>query len=66
MIGAVDVIQQPTALRDHHQQAATAAEILLVDLQMLGQRENFLGQNSYLNVSGTCVLVVSTIGFDCL
>ena len=66
MIGLVDIVQKSTTLGDHHQQAATAADIFLVDLEMLSQREDFLCQNSSLHVCRTSVLVVSTMGFDCL
>ena len=66
MVGFVDVVQQSATLGDHHQQAPTATEILMIDFQMLGQGKDFLGQDSDLDICGTSVFVVPTMGFYCL
>src|SRR6185436_6167813 len=42
--GGVKIIKEPAALADHHQQPAARAVILVVFLQMLGQRVNATGQ----------------------
>jgi len=66
MVLFVDIIQKSATFGDHHQEAPTAAEIFLVDFQMLCQGKNLLGQDSDLNICGTSVLVVYTMSFNCL
>ena len=54
----MQIIQQPAALADHHQQSATGAMIFDVLLQMVGQMVDPLGQKSNLHVCGAGVLLV--------
>jgi hypothetical protein len=46
---AAKVIQEPTPLTNHHQQAATAVVIAFVEAKMLGQMVDPLGQQGHLH-----------------
>jgi hypothetical protein len=52
---ALQIIQKPPALADHHEQPAARAVVLLVHLQMLGQMINPLRQQRNLNIRRTCI-----------
>lgn len=54
----MEIIQQFAALSHHDEQTTAGAVILLVGLQMLGQRINALSQQRNLHVCGTSVLLV--------
>jgi len=60
----VEIIQETTALSDHLEQATTGAVILLVDLQVLGQLVDALGQERNLNVGRTGVFFMQAHVFD--
>src|SRR6476660_30723 len=53
-----EVVEQPTALADQHQQPAARVMILRVRLEVLGQVIDALGENGDLNFWGTGVGVV--------
>ena len=55
-IGVLEVIQQPTPLTYHHQEAAPGAMILLVLLKVFGQVIDALREQRNLDVSRTGVL----------
>jgi hypothetical protein len=57
-IGRMQVVQQTTALADHHQQTTAGAMILLVPLQVLGQAVNTLRQQRDLHISRAGILFV--------
>jgi hypothetical protein len=57
-VGLVEIIQQTTALADHHQQSAAGTVVLDIFLQMLSEMINSLRQKGHLHVGGPCVLVV--------
>ena len=52
-IRVVQIIQQTSALADHHQQPAARAVVFLVGLQMFGQMIDALGQQRDLHVRRT-------------
>ena len=55
------VVQQPSALADHNQQAPAGVEILLVYLQVLSQVRNTLGQDRDLNFGRTGVAFMGRV-----
>jgi len=57
-IRIMQIIEQTPALPDHHQQPATRTMVLVVALQVAGQVVNPLGQQRYLDVRRTSVLLV--------
>ena len=57
-VRVVEIIQQTTALADHHQQPATRAVIFLVALQVFGQMVDPLRQQGNLHVCRTSVSFV--------
>ena len=58
------IVQQTTALTDHHLHTATAMEVVGMNLQMSGQLGNTLGENSDLNLRRTSVGLVSAVVLD--
>ena len=56
-----EIVEQRTALTDHLEEAAAGVMILLVDLEVLGQVVDSLGEQRDLNLGRTCVTLVSSI-----
>src|SRR5947207_3852727 len=54
-IFALEVFQQPSAAPDQHQEAAAAVMFLLMQLEMLGEVADALGQHGDLHLGGTRV-----------
>jgi hypothetical protein len=63
-IGVMEIIQQTTALTDHHQQTATGTMILDVFLQVLGKRVDALGQKSDLHIGRSGITFMQTKFFN--
>ena len=63
-VRVVQIIQQSSALADHHQQPAARTVILLVALQMLGQMVDALCEQGYLHVCGSSITLVKFEWFD--
>ena len=59
-----EVLEKPPALADHHQQASPAVMVFLIDLQMLGEMADALGEQRNLNLGRTRVRVVQPMFFD--
>lgn len=59
-VGAVEVIQQATALTDHHQQSAARAVVFGKFLQVLGELVDALGEQGDLHVGRASVFFVET------
>jgi hypothetical protein len=57
-VRVMKIIQQATALANHHQKPAARAMVFFVALQVLGQMVDALGQERDLHVSRTGVLLV--------
>ncbi len=57
-IGFMEVVQQPTALTDHHEQATARAVVLVIALKVSGKVIDALGEQRNLHVGGTGVLLV--------
>ena len=57
-VGVVEVIQQPAALTNHHQQSTTGTVVFLAVLQVLRQMVDALRQQSNLHVGRTGILLV--------
>ena len=51
-------------MADHLQQTAAGVMVLFVDLQVLGQVSDALGQYRNLDFGGTGVLLVDAVGLD--
>ncbi len=58
------VVQQAAALTDHHLHAAAAVEVMGMNLQMGGELADALGEDSDLDLRGTSVVLVGTVGLD--
>ena len=56
-----EIVEQRTALTDHLEEAAAGVMILLVDLEVLCQVVDALGQQRDLNLGRTCIALVSSI-----
>ncbi len=56
-----EIVEHRAALTDHLEEAATGVVILLVDLEVLCQVVDSLGEKSDLNLGRTCVTLVSSI-----
>src|SRR5213078_2049505 len=66
-IGGLKELEQPRALADHHQQAPARGEVLLVDLQMLGQVVDLFRDERDLNLGRSGIsLVGGAFGNDSL
>ena len=61
---ALEVSEEVSSLTYHLQQASSGVMILLVNLQMLGEVIDPLGEDSDLNLGRTGVGVVSSVSFD--
>ena len=59
-----EAVAEAAALADHQKQTATAVVILLVELEVLVQVVDALGQQSDLNLRGTGVTFVTGISLD--
>lgn len=57
-VGALQVVQQASALADQHQEAAARSVILLVCLEVLGELGNALTQHRDLDLRAPCVRLV--------
>src|SRR6185295_19912421 len=57
LVFAAQIIEQRTALVDHHQQPAPAMVVLGVALEMLGQRLNAAGQDRDLDLGRTRIFL---------
>ncbi len=55
------VVEERSALTDHLEEAASGVMILLVDLEVLGQVVDSLGEKSDLNFGRTCVTLMSRV-----
>ena len=60
----LEIVEKVSSLTDHLQQTAAGVMILLVDLHMLGQIVDPLGQDCDLYLGGTGIGVVGTVGGD--
>jgi hypothetical protein len=56
-----DVIEQPTTLTNHKHQATTRMVIALMNLKMLSELGNALGEDGNLNIGGTRVIAKNDI-----
>ena len=56
-----EVFEQASSLTNHTEQTAGAVEVLLVDLQMLGQGVDTVGKNGYLYLGRTGVAFVGLV-----
>jgi len=66
-INLLQITEEVTSVTNHLQKTAAAVVVLHVGLQVLGQAVDAVGQNSDLNLRGTCVTLVDGIlGNDCL
>ena len=62
-----DVIEQPATLTNHKHQATTRMVIALMNLKMLSELGNALGEDGNLNIGGTRVSRMGRVLFnDCL
>ena len=61
---ALEIVQQATALADHHQQTTARAVIFFVGLQVLGQMVDAVREQRDLHVGRTSVLRVRFECFD--
>lgn len=59
-----EVIEQTAALTDHKKQAVAAVVILLVNLQMLGELIDALGQDGNLHLGRTGVGFMGAVGLN--
>jgi hypothetical protein len=59
-----EVLEKPSALADHHQQTPPAVMVFLIDLQVLGEMADALGEQRNLNLGRTRVRVVQPMFFD--
>ncbi len=59
----LEVPEQSPTLTDHHEQTAPAVMVLLMDLQMLGEVVDALGQQRNLDLRRTCVRGVRAVFF---
>jgi hypothetical protein len=57
-VGGVEIIQQPAALADHHEQTPARTMVFLVLLQVLGEVVNTLSEQGDLDVGGAGVALV--------
>ena len=60
----LEILEKVTSLTYHLEQSATAVVVLLVDLEMLCEFIDSLGENSDLNLGRTCVAFVGCISCD--
>ena len=58
------VVQQAAALADHLEEAAAGVVVLLVDLEVLGELSDALGEDGDLDLRGTGIRLVRAVGFD--
>jgi hypothetical protein len=56
-----EVFQQVSSLTNHTEKTAVAVEVFFVDLQMLGQGVDTVGQNGYLYLGRTGVTLVRLV-----
>ena len=61
---ALHVVQQATTTTDELQQAAATVMVFAVGLEMLGQLDNPVGQQSYLNLGRTGVAIMGAVLFN--
>ena len=59
-----EVVEQAAALTDHLVQAAAGVVILRVDLEVLGELVDALGENGDLDLGRTGVALMGAVGFD--
>ncbi len=59
-----EVLEKSSALADHHQQSSPAVMVLFVDLQVLGEVGDALGEQCNLDLGRTRVRVVQPMFFD--
>src|SRR5260221_8495624 len=57
-VGGLQIVEQPTPLTDHAEQAATAVMVALVHLEMLRQVLDAFGQERDLNLRGPRIRLV--------
>src|SRR5690606_16002211 len=55
LVLALEIVQQLAALCDHHQKATARVVVLLVGLEMLGQRRDARAEDCHLNLGRTGV-----------
>ena len=60
----LDVGQEATTLTNEHQQATTGVVVVLVELDVLGQALDALGQKRDLHLRGTGVVLVLAVLLD--
>jgi len=60
-IGLHQIVEQVSSVTDHLLKSATAVVVVLVGLEVLGKVLDAVGQQSYLNLGGTCVTLVGGI-----
>ena len=58
------IVQKAAALTDHLVQAATAVVIVGMNLQVLGELIDPLGEDSHLNLGGSGVSGMGAVGLD--
>src|SRR5580704_17697103 len=59
-VATVQIVQQPTALVDHHDQPATRCVVLRVALEVVRKVADALAQQCDLHFRGTCIFCVYT------
>ena len=57
-IVVLDVVQEPSAPTDHHQQASSGVMVFFVYLEMFRQVRNAVGEKSDLNLRGAGVALM--------
>ena len=66
-VNLLQITEEVASVTNHLQKTAAAVVVLHVGLQVLGQAVDAVGQNSDLNLRGTCVTLMDGIlGNDCL
>jgi hypothetical protein len=63
-IVAFNIIEQPSTLTHQHQKSPPGVVIFLVNLQMLGQVRDSMGQKTDLNLRRTGIAIVLLVFFD--
>jgi hypothetical protein len=59
----LEVPEQSPTLTNHHQQTSPAVMVLLIDLQVLSEVVDALGQQRHLDLCGSSVIGVCTVFF---
>ena len=59
-VNPAQIVQQPPAAADHLQQPAARMMIFLMELEMLGQIRDPIGQDRDLHLGRACIALVGT------